>query len=58
MYGNTIVTIAMVTAAPLRRTMAAMARVNTAATAISAAVPAMMRSSVGHRTESTERPRW
>ena len=54
-YGITIATIAMVTAATLRRTMVAMARVRTAATAISAAVPAMMRSSVGHGSGNRRR---
>jgi hypothetical protein len=39
-YGTTIVMIAIVTAAALRRTMVPTARVSTAVTAISAAVPA------------------
>ena len=54
--GITSVTITMRIAVALRRTMVATARVKTAATAISAAVPTMMRSSVGHGSGNTDAP--
>ena len=54
--GITSVTITMMIAAALRRTMVATARVRTAATANSAAMPTMMRSSVGHGSGNRSTP--
>src|SRR5216684_1930991 len=53
MYGSTIATMTVVTAAALRRNRAPTASARTAATAISAAVPAITRTSVSHDTGNT-----
>src|ERR1039458_9828882 len=57
MYGSTIATMTRLTAAALRRSIVPRATARTAATAISAAVPTTMRSSVGHGTGYTYEPR-
>ena len=57
MYGRMMATMTRVTAAALRRSMVPRARARTAARAISSAVPATTRSSVGHGTGYTYEPR-